>query len=110
MIGVSFDHGYGALFDMIEGIYMNMQAVLICSFHLCIILCDLYLMDPLMIISGDDDGGLTWEEFEKFFLNAGWTGGYIHTLYLPIDLISTPHILSHCVILFFFLFQALVAL
>eukprot|EP01039_Chlorochromonas_danica_P007761 gene7761-8572_t len=25
------------------------------------------------MIEGDDDGGLSWEEFEAFFLSAGWT-------------------------------------
>ncbi len=38
--GVELSHGYGALFDMIEG---------------------------------DDDGGLSWSEFEAFFLAIGWT-------------------------------------
>ena len=41
-LGVSFEDGFDALFDMIE--------------------CD-------------DDGKLTWDEFEKFFFSSGWTGG-----------------------------------
>lgn len=27
------------------------------------------------MIENDDDGGLSWEEFEAFFLSAGWTAG-----------------------------------
>ena len=27
------------------------------------------------LIESDDDGHLTWDEFETFFLNVGWSGG-----------------------------------